>query len=256
MIKNPIGFATFVRREVLRFFVVFSQTILPPIASSTLYIFIFGFSVGRSLNLEMGGVTYIQFIVPGLVMMHLIDGSYANTSSSLFMSRWHNLIQDFLLSPLTYFEMVLGLMIGGMARGMLVATGVYGVSLFFTQFYPHNIFLVIFFYFTVTMIFSCVGMIVALWAEGFEKLSLWSSFVITPLIYFGGVFHSVKMLPAPLQFLAYLNPVFYFVGGMRYALLGISDVDVRIAMGVALFMAATLFVIVERLFKAGYKLRT
>ena len=256
MIENLIGFRTLVKREVLRFFVVFSQTLVAPLVSSTLFIFVFGYSLGGRMNLMIHGVPYLNFIIPGLVMMHLIESPYANTSSSLFMSRWHNLIQEILLSPLSYFEMVLGLLIGGITRGLLIGSGVYGVSLFFCQFSFYSWPVVVYFFCLVTLIFALLGLLVGLWAEGFDRLSFWSTFVLTPLVYFGGVFHSVDMMPVPLQWVAHLNPIFYFVSGLRYGMLGISDVDVRISMALAAGMAAVLFVVVERLFRNGYKLRS
>lgn len=256
MISHPIGFRTLVKREILRFFVVFTQTLIPPMISSSLFMFVFGLSIGSQLSISMEGLSYIQFIVPGLIMMHLIEGSYTNASSSLFISRWHNLIQELLLSPLSYVEMVLGLLIGSMTRGMLVASGVFLLSLLFTQFPIHNVWVVLYFFFTVTMIFSCLGLLVGLWAEGFEKLSLWSTFVLTPLIYFGGVFHSVLMVPVPLRFVTKLNPIFYLVSGLRYGMVGVSDVPIGVSMGLAAFLAVTLFLLVERLFRIGYKLRT
>jgi ABC-2 type transport system permease protein len=255
MKHNFTGFKTLVRREIVRYCVVWSQTLVPPLISSALFIFVFGFSIGRNLNMLVEGVAYIKFIVPGLVMMHLIEGSYANSSSSLFISRWHNMIQEMLLSPLSYFEMVLGLLIGGVTRGMIVAAGVYGVSLIFTQFTFHNPFIMAYFFVMVTVVFSCLGLMVGLWAEGFEKLSFWSAFVLTPLIYFGGIFHSIQMVPAPLRILTRLNPIFYMVSGLRYGMIGISDVPVGVSMALAAAMAVTLFFIVVRLFKAGYKLR-
>ncbi len=256
MIENPIGLQALAKREVLRFFVVFTQTILPPLISSALFIFVFGFSIGRNLSVQVAGVPYIQFMVPGLVMMYLIESPYTNTSSSLFISRWHNLIQELLLSPLSYFEMVLGLLVGGVTRGLLVGSGVYLVSLFFTQFVFHNAFIVIYFFIVVTLIFSCLGLLVGLWAEGFEKLSVWNTFVITPLIYFGGVFHSLDMVPAPLRVITYFNPIFYLVSGLRYGMIGVSDVPVGLCMVIAAAMAVLLFVLVENLFRIGYKLRT
>lgn len=255
-IENPIGFRSLVKREILRFFVVFTQTIVPPLISTSLFIFVFGFSIGRNLNLQIEGVTYIRFLVPGLVMMHLIEGSYTNCSSSLFMSRWHNIIQEVLLSPLSYFEMVLALLIGGMARGLIVGVGVYAISIVFTHFFFFNYWIVLYFCVVVTVIFACLGLLVGLWAEGFEKLSIWGTFLITPLIYFGGVFHSIKMVPAPLQWVTKLNPIFYLVSGLRYGMLGIADVDVRVSMTLAAILAVGLFLIVERLFRIGYKLRS
>ena len=256
MIKNGVGFQTLVKREVLRFFVVYTQTLVPPLISSCLFLLVFGYSIGSRLNISIQGSNYLHFIVPGLVMMHLIDSSYANTSSSLFISRWHNLIQEILLSPLSYFEMVMGLLIGGITRGILVGSGVYLISLVFTQFVFHNFWIVLYFFFMVTLVFALLGLLVGLWAEGFEKLSFWSTFVLTPLIYFGGVFHSIKMLPGPFQGIAQFNPIFYFVSGLRYGMLGISDVDYRISMAVAAFFAVFLFILVEKLFRVGYKLRT
>ncbi len=256
LFSNPVGFRTLVKREVLRFFVVFTQTIVPPLISSALFIFVFGFSIGRNMNLAVAGVNYISFMVPGLVMMHLIEGSYTNTSSSLFISRWHNHIQEVLLSPLSYFEMVLGLLVGGVSRGILAASGVYLVSLIFTRFVFFNVWIVIYFFVVVTVIFSCLGLMAGLWAEGFEKLSLWGTFVLTPLIYFGGVFHSLEMVPAPLQAFTKLNPIFYLVNGLRYGMLGISDVNVAFSMGLAGTLAVGLFIAVEKLFRSGYKLRS
>ena len=256
IISNPIGFRTLVKREIMRFCVVFTQTLLPPLISSALFIFVFGYSIGRNLNILVQGQTYLHFIVPGLVMMHLIESPYANTSSSLFMSRWHNLIQELLLSPLSYFEMVLGLLIGGVVRGLIVGAGVYGVSLLFVRFVFFNYWIVAYFFILVTIIFACLGMLAGLWAEGFEKLSLWSTFVITPLIYFGGVFHSIQMVPAPLRIVTWFNPIFYLVSGLRYGMIGASDVDIRISMGLAAVLAVSLFAVVERLFRMGYKLRS
>lgn len=256
ILSNPIGFRSLVKREVMRFFVVFTQTLLPPLISSALFIFVFGYSIGNNLSIRIQGQTYLQFIVPGLVMMYLVEAPYANTSSSLFISRWHNLIQELLLSPLSYFEMVLGLLIGGVVRGLIVGTGVYGISLLFVRFPFYNVWIVAYFFIVVTILFSCLGLLAGLWAEGFEKLSLWSTFVITPLIYFGGVFHSVEMMPPFLRVITWLDPIFYLVSGLRYGMIGVSDVDVRISMALAAVLAISLFTAVVYLFKIGYKLRT
>ena len=255
MMNNLIGFKSLAKREVLRFFVVWTQTVVPPLISSFLFIFVFGFSIGRNLNMSVSGVSYLQFMIPGLVMMHLIESSYTNCASSLFISRWHNHIQEMLLSPLSYFEMVLALLIGGVSRGIITASGVYVVSLLFTQFAFYNIWIVAYFFIMVTIVFACLGLMVGLWAEGFEKLSLWGTFVLTPLIYFGGVFHSLEMVPVPLRIVTKLNPIFYLVNGLRYGMLGVSDVNVAFSMALAATLAISLFIFVERLFRKGYKLR-
>lgn len=256
MINNPVGLLTLVKREILRFCVVASQTLIPPLISASLFIFVFGLSIGRNLTVTSGGLTYLQFMVPGLVMMHLIESPYTNTSSSLFMSRWHNIIQELLLSPLSYFEMVLGLLAGGIARGLMVSAGVYLVSLVFVQFPFHNMWLVAYFFIITTIIFSCLGLIAGLWADSFEKLSFWGTFVLTPLIYFGGVFHSIHMVPEPLQFITRLNPIFYLVSGLRYGMVGVADAPLSVSIALSLGMAAVLFAVVESLFRRGYRLRS
>jgi ABC-2 type transport system permease protein len=152
--------------------------------------------------------------------------------------------------------MVLGLLIGSVTRGLIVATSVYCVSLFFTQFAFHNPWIVLYFFIMVTIIFACLGLIVGLWAEGFEKLSFWSTFVLTPLIYFGGVFHSIQMVPGPLQIISKLNPIYYLVSGLRYGMIGTADANVAFSMGLAAVMAISLFLVVENLFRRGYKLRS
>ena len=134
MIESRIGFRTLVRREVVRYFVVWTQTLVPPLISTALFIFVFGFSIGKNLQVAIHGVRYLDFLVPGLVSMHLIESAYTNSSSSLFMSRWHNMIQEVLLSPLSYFEMVLALLLGSLSRALIVSAGVWGISLLFTHF--------------------------------------------------------------------------------------------------------------------------
>ena len=195
--KNLNGFKMLVWREIYRFLSVFGQTITPPLISSFLYIFIFGFSLGSRIQ-EVGGVPYLQFLIPGLMMMYVIEGSYINTSSSLFISRWANNIEELLVTPISYMEMVMAILIGGLTRSLVISAGVWGVSLFFVQLpIPHPL-TAVFFLIVVSLIFSSLGMIVALFAEEFEHLSIASTFIITPLVYLGGVFNSVTMMPPAL----------------------------------------------------------
>lgn len=252
--KSLIGFRTLVWREVYRFLTVFTQTIFPPIVSSFLYIFIFGFSIGQRIE-QVAGFPYLVFLVPGLVMMVVIEGSYSNTSSSLFISRWANNIEELLVTPLSYFEMVLAILIGGLARSLTVALGVYLVSLLFVQFPIVHPFVVLFFVVTVSLVFSLVGMIVALFAEEFEHLSICTTFVITPLIFFGGVFHSIEMVPQAIKGLTVFNPMFYMINGLRYGMLGISDAPVRLSAVTVLLILIALFALTVYLFRIGFKLR-
>ena len=249
-----IGFSTLVRREIVRFTSVFKQTIFPPVISSFLYIAIFGFTLGREIN-EVNGMPYLNFLIPGLVMMYLIEGSYSNTSSSLFISRWAGHIQEILVTPLSYVEMVLAILIGGLARSFVVSSGVFLVSLLFTWTPLTHPFVVIFMVVFVSLSFSAAGAIVALFAEEFEHLSVLSTFVITPLIFFGGVFHSTAMLHPVLQTITRFNPMFYMVNGMRYGMLGTSDVGMTQCFAVVSVFFAVLFAFTVYLFKTGFKLR-
>jgi ABC-2 type transport system permease protein len=241
-------------REIVRFLSVFTQTIFPPLVSSFLFIFIFGFSLGSKID-KIAGVPYLQFLIPGLVMMYIIESSYTNSSSSLFISRWANNIEELLVTPLSYFEMVLAILIGGLVRSFVITAGVYCVSLFFVQFPVTHWALVFYFFLVVSMTFSSAGMIVGLFAEEFEHLSIATTFVITPLIYFGGVFNSLEMIPACLKWVVHFNPMFYMINGMRYGMLGISDVPIWQSIIVVLLLFLGLFTWTVFLFRSGFKLR-
>lgn len=248
------GFWSLVRREITRFVSVFNQTILPPIVSSFLYIFIFGFSIGSHLD-EIKGFSYLHYLIPGLMMMYVIEGSYVNTSSSLFISRWANYIEELLVTPLSYIEMVLAMLIGGLVRSFLIGTGVWLISLIFVQAMPAHPLLVIFFLVFVSLIFSSLGMIVALFAEEFEHLSIASIFVITPLIFLGGVFNSVAMMPPAFKWIAFFNPIFYMINGLRYGMLGVSDAPVSLSVVIVTVLFIGLFSATVHLFRIGFKLR-
>lgn len=252
--KSRTGFRSLVWREIVRFLSVFSQTIFPPVVSSFLYIFIFGFSLGGRIE-QVQGVSYLTFLIPGLMMMYAIDGSYANTSGSLFISRWANNIEELLVTPLSYVEMVFAMLIGGLTRCLVTTAGVYLVSLIFVRFPIAHPFEVLYFLVFVSLTFSSVGLIVALFAEEFEHLSIITTFVITPLVFFGGVFHSITMVPDALKWLTSFNPMFYMVNGLRHGMLGISDVPVFPCMGLVFLMCFAVFLTTVYLFRIGFKLR-
>lgn len=256
LISNPIGVLSLSKREILRFLSVASQTIFPPLVSSALFMYIFGIAVGNRINFSDGNLSYLTFIIPGLMTMHLISSSYENTSSSLFIARWHNHIQEVLLSPLSYFEMVLGLLAGGVTRGMIISFGVFIVSLFFTPTMIDHPILLLYFTILIAVIFSCCGMIGALWAEDFGMLSLWNIYLIVPAVFLGGVFHPVHLLPGPLQIVTKFNPMHYLVDGMRYSITGICETSIEISILFTFFLALGIFLLTVYLFKIGYKLRT
>jgi len=256
MINNPVGVIALTKREIYRFLAVASQTVFPSLISSILFMYIFGVTIGSRIDFSGTGHTYIGFIVPGLMTMHLISSSYENTSSSLFIARWHNHIQEILLAPLSYFEMVLGLLAGGVMRGLIVCTGVYLVSLFFAPTMIVHPFLLAYFMITIAVIFACSGMVGALWAEDFNMLSVWNIYVIVPLVLMGGVFHPMGMLPPIIKSISQFNPMFYLVQGVRYCVTGISDVPVLTCAAVTAVMSISFFLFTVYLFKIGYKLRT
>lgn len=244
------------RREILRYLVVAPQTLLPPIVTSFLFLFIFGMSVGRNVEVGLHASSYAAFIVPGLIAMQLISGSFENTSSSLFIARWHNHIQELLLSPLSYLEMVLGLLAGGVSRGILNALGVYLISLIFAPAYVAHPFWLAYFAVALTVTFSCLGMMAALWANNFGMLSIWSTYVVTPLVFLGGVFTPVDMLPDRVQVLVRWNPLHYLVSGVRYSITGNIEAAPAVCVIFAGALAAACLALTAHLFKIGYKLRS
>jgi len=256
MITNTVGLASLAKREIHRFLSVSTQTIFPALISSSLFICIFGLTIGKRLDFNDPNMTYLGFIIPGLMTMYLIVSSYENVSSSLFIARWHNHIQEILLSPLSYIEMVLGLLAGGVARGLIVVTGVYLVSRFFHPAAIVHPFLAVYFCVMIATIFACFGMLTALWAEDFNMLGTWNTYVIMPLVFLGGVFHPIRMIPEPFQFISKFNPIYYLVNGMRYSVTGITEVPIIACMAIALVIALGIFTFTVHLFKIGYKLRT
>jgi ABC-2 type transport system permease protein len=256
MIGNPVGVLSLSKREIVRFLYVAPQTVFPPIVTSLLFMYIFGKAIGSRIDFSDTGLTYLNFIVPGLMTMHLISSSYENTSFSLFIGRWHNHIQEVLLSPLSYFEMVLGLLAGGVARGVIVTIGVYLSSLLFSPLPIHNPLLLLFFVVMISVIFSCLGMIGALWAEDFGMLNVWNIYLIVPLVLMGGVFHPIHMLPKGIQLISHSNPMYYLVQGIRYSVTGMREIPMITCAILVAMMALMAFYITVYLFKIGYKLRT
>lgn len=185
----------------------------------------------------------------------MIESAYQNTASSLFISRWANYIEELLVTPLSYTEMVFAIIFGGLVRSMLIATGVFGVASVFVNLPWAHPFMVFYFLVLVSLSFSCLGMIVALVAEEFEHLSIATTFLITPLVFLGGVFHSTAMLPQKLQAVSAYNPMFYMINGLRYSFLGVSDASITICLAVVGAIFAALFFITVTLFRSGYKLR-
>lgn len=256
MTFNRVGLYTLCKREIVRFLVVGHQTIFPPWVSSALFLCIFGLSVGGNMRVADGALDYVDYLIPGILAMYLISASFENTSSSLFISRWHNHIQEVLLSPLSYFEMVLGLLTGGVVRGLLVMGGVFVIAHFMADVSVAHPFWMLYFSVTASVIFSCGGIMAALWAKDFGMLSIWSIYVITPLVFLGGVFNPIEMLPGPLQAIARFNPMHYLISGFRASMLGIQEVPIAASAALSGVLAVAMFAFTVHLFRIGYRLRT
>ena len=252
---NWIGFMALTEREVKRFLRVWQQTIIPPIITSVLFILIFGYSLGSKIS-SIGGVSYLGFIIPGLLMMGVIMSAYSNTSSSLYISKFQGQVQEYLVAPLNYWQIIFALTIAGVFRGVLVGLGILVVGLLFTHIAVHSLLILIYFLLLVSLLFSFAGIATALWAANFDQMSVFATFVITPLTYLGGVFYSISMLPPFWNTLAKFNPILYMVDGFRYGFIGVTDVPLWHSMLLVLVLTILFFGLCVGMFQKGYKLRT
>jgi ABC-2 type transport system permease protein len=251
---NTIGLATLIIREVERFTRVGIQTLISPWINALLYILIFGFVVGSRIEL-ISGVRYIDFVLPGIVMLNLIASSFSQTSSSMYFQRFARHIEEVLVAPLSYMEMVVGFVFAGVLRGLIVGVGVYIIALFFSVATIAHFGLFLIYSVAVAIIFSLLGLLVGLWSDSFEQLTILNTFLITPLTFLGGVFNSAEMLPEKAQLLIRLNPFFYFVDGLRYSMIGVSEADSMIGAVVISVLILLLGISVLHLFRVGYRLR-
>ena len=224
---NPIvywiAFKSILTKEVTRFTRIWVQTLVPPAITMSLYFIIFGNLIGSRLGL-MHGVSYMEFIVPGLIMMSVITNSYANVASSFFSAKFQRNIEEMLVAPVPNYVIILGFVAGGVARGLCVGAIVTGVSLFFVPLQVHDPLAVFVTLLLTAILFSLGGLLNAVFAKSFDDVSIIPTFVLTPLTYLGGVFYSIQLLPPFWQGLSHVNPIIYMVNAFRYGFLGISDV--------------------------------
>ena len=224
-----VAFTTIVVKEVRRFTRIWMQTLLPPAITIVLYFVIFGTLIGPRIG-EMSGFSYIEFVVPGLIMMSVITNSYSNVVSSFYGTKFQRSVEELLVSPVPNYIILLGYVIGGVSRGLMVGLIVTLLSLFFTDLQVSSIPVTVGIVFLTAVLFSLAGFINAVFANSFDDISIIPNFVLTPLSYLGGVFYSVSMLPDIWQKIALANPILYMINAFRYSLIGISDVDVYLAM--------------------------
>ncbi len=249
-----IAFQTLTIKEIRRILRIWPQTLLPPAITMSLYFIIFGKMIGSRVG-EMGGVSYMQFIVPGLIMMAVITNSYSNVVSSFFATKFHGNIEEMLVSPISKHTILLGFIAGGLFRGLAIGAIVTTLALFFTQLGLVHGFVTFFTIVMTSALFSLGGMINAIFARSFDDISIVPSFILTPLTYLGGVFYSLENLSEFWQTISLLNPIVYMVNAFRYGVLGYSDVNVwGSLLAVALF-TVIFYGVAYYLLKDGSRLR-
>jgi ABC-2 type transport system permease protein len=235
-----IAFQTIVMKEIIRFTRIWSQTLLPPAITMTLYFLIFGKLIGSQIH-NIAGVTYMQYIVPGLVMMAVMTNSYVNTSSSFFGAKFSKSIEELMVAPVPNYVILFGFTFGGMLRGLIVGLIVILISLLFTHLHIHNIWIVLSMAILSSMLFAVGGVLNGIFAKKFDDVSFVPTFILTPLTYLGGVFYSINQLPPFWKSLSMFNPIVNIVDTFRYGILGISDVNV----GFGFLMVSVLVVILS-----------
>lgn len=249
-----IGFKTIIIREFSRIVRIWGQTMVPPAVTATLYFIIFGSLIGKRVG-QVGGYDYLQFIAPGLIMMTVITNSYGNVVSSFFGAKFGKHLEELLVSPLPNWLIVLGYVVGGVLRGMLVGSVVTVVALCFTHLALQHVFAIISAVLLTSMIFALGGFINAIFAKNFDQISWFPTFVLTPLTYLGGVFYSIKMLPDWAHIASHANPILYMVSAFRYGFLGTSDVDLRLAYAIMVSAAVMMFALAVTLLNRGTGIR-
>ncbi len=252
---NRIGLYTMLRREIQRTFRVVIQTLVAPVISATLYIFIFGSVIGTRID-DFSGVPYISFVFPGVLMLSIINASFSSASSALYFMRFTRGIEEVLIAPFSYLEMLLGFVGSAVSRAMIVAFLILGVGVLFNAVSLVNPLMFVVYVAAVSAIFAMLGIIIALWAESFEQLQVLNTFVITPLTYLGGIFYSITFLPPLAATLTRVNPFFYFADGIRSSMIGYSEANSTIGAIVIFGLVIILGLFVTHLFRIGWKIRS
>ena len=252
--QKLIAFKTIVIREILRFSRIWVQTIIPPVITTSLYFVIFGNLIGPRIG-EMAGIAYMDYIVPGLIMMAVITNSYANVVSSFYGSKFQHNIEEMLVSPTPNYIIILGFVAGGVARGLVVGFAVTLVSLVFSDLEIHNLFILVTVVFMTSVLFALAGLINGVYANSFDDISIIPTFVLTPLTYLGGIFYSINLLPEFWQSASLINPILYMVNTFRYGFLGITDISITLSYIIITGFIAGLYLLSLYLLKSGHGIR-
>lgn len=251
---NTLGMKTLFAKEVRRFMRVPGQTVLSPLISTTLYFIVFGYSISGRIH-EVEGVPYLQFIVPGLVFLGMANNAFLNSSSSLFITKIQGTVVDLLVAPLGPGELMAGFIGGAMVRGLVVGGLTWVVAGLFTGFNLQHGLVALYFLLIASYVFSVLGMLAAVWAEKFEQINFFPTFVMLPLTFLGGVFYSVRTLPPPWNTLSLFNPIVYMVEGLRYGMLGHSMFPPALGGGILLALAVVATGLAYMALRSGYKLK-
>ncbi len=252
--QQVIAFRTIVVKEMMRFLRIWVQTVLPAAVTMSLYFVIFGNLIGSQLA-PIHGLDYVDYIVPGIILMAIINNSYANVVSSFFSAKFQRHIEEMLVSPMPNYLILLGFVGGGLMRGLVVGITVTIVAGFFTRLQIHNISIIVLVVVLTSILFALGGFINAMYAKTFDDISIIPTFVLTPLTYLGGIFYSVEMLPGIWQSISYINPILYMINAMRYGMLGVSDINVTTALFIIIGFVMVLYVYCIYLLRKGTGIR-
>ncbi len=250
-----IAFQTIATKEILRFSRIWVQTVLPPVITTALYFIIFGNLIGPRIG-PMEGFDYMEFIIPGLIMMTVITNSYANVVSSFYGSKFQRHIEEMLISPTPNYIILLGFITGGVARGLTVGIAVTVVSLLFNPLNVHSLPVMASMILLTSILFSLAGLINGVYANSFDDISIIPTFVLTPLTYLGGIFYSISLLPEFWQSASLVNPILYMVNAFRYGFLGISDISLVMSYAISIGFIIILYLFSLYLLRTGHGIRT
>jgi len=249
------SYVTIVRKEFLRLFRVWVQTLLPPAVTTVLYFLVFGKFIGTQVA-PINGMSYMEFIVPGVIMISVITQSFMHSAFGYYMAKFQRSLEEIQVSPTPYWVMILGYVTGGVLRGLVTGAILLVISLFFTPLAIHSPIHVIAFAFLTAVAFSLAGLINAIFAKNFDSISIFPTFILTPLTYLAGTFYSLSMLPEVWQKISLWNPLLYMINGFRYGLIGATDVSIGIAYAILSVLCAVLSGMVWYLFYSGRGVRT
>ena len=249
------GFLVIVKREIRRFLFLYKQTLLPSVISSGLYIIVFGTAMGSKMG-DIKGVSYAHFIIPGLTMMGVINSAYQNSSSSIMQAKFLRFIEDILITPLSGFEISISYIIGGAVRGVLNGILILILGYFLSGFQMDNWFLTFIYLLVVSWAFAAAGVIVGIFAKTWDSIMVITNFFFMPLIFLGGVFWSIEMLPKFWQHFSMANPLYWMINGLRYATLGIADTSHQLSLGISIIFAILFSILASYIFSKGYRIKT